>query len=171
MSREPSMEEILTSIRRVIARDESARDAALSDRFGSERFEGDAVGDDTRGNAATGRAAEEEDVLDLSGLEDGMAAPAAAAPAVSDPVDTAPLVSPDSADAARQSLGHLASALNRSDTSAPSADAAAMPGMTIEALAEAALRPMLKQWLDTNLPPMVERLVAREIARITGGRI
>jgi cell pole-organizing protein PopZ len=30
------------------------------------------------------------------------------------------------------------------------------------------LRPMLAQWLDTNLPPMVERLVAAEIARIVG---
>lgn len=29
------------------------------------------------------------------------------------------------------------------------------------------LRPMLKDWLDTNLPPMVERYVEREIARLT----
>ena len=42
-------------------------------------------------------------------------------------------------------------------------------GLTVEALAEAALRPMLKQWLDANLPALVERMVAREIARITGG--
>jgi len=30
------------------------------------------------------------------------------------------------------------------------------------------LRPMLKDWLDSNLPTMVEGMVAREIARITG---
>ena len=28
--------------------------------------------------------------------------------------------------------------------------------------------PMLKQWLDQNLPDLVERIVAREVARITG---
>jgi hypothetical protein len=29
------------------------------------------------------------------------------------------------------------------------------------------LRPMLKEWLDQNLPPMVERYVEREISRLT----
>jgi cell pole-organizing protein PopZ len=33
------------------------------------------------------------------------------------------------------------------------------------------LRPMLKQWLDDNLPPLVERLVRAEIERVArGGR-
>jgi hypothetical protein len=30
------------------------------------------------------------------------------------------------------------------------------------------LKPLLKDWLDRNLPDMVEELVTREIARITG---
>ena len=30
------------------------------------------------------------------------------------------------------------------------------------------LRPMLKEWLDANLPDLVERVVAREVARIIG---
>ena len=30
------------------------------------------------------------------------------------------------------------------------------------------LRPMLKDWLDQHLPEIVEELVTREIARITG---
>jgi cell pole-organizing protein PopZ len=30
------------------------------------------------------------------------------------------------------------------------------------------LKPLLKDWLDRNLPDMVEALVTREIARITG---
>jgi cell pole-organizing protein PopZ len=30
------------------------------------------------------------------------------------------------------------------------------------------LRPMLKDWLDQHLPELVEQLVTREIARITG---
>lgn len=40
-------------------------------------------------------------------------------------------------------------------------------GQTIEDLVKEMLRPMLKDWLDTNLPPMVEGYVEREIARLT----
>jgi hypothetical protein len=29
------------------------------------------------------------------------------------------------------------------------------------------MKPMLKEWLDTNLPGIVEAMVAREIERIT----
>lgn len=39
---------------------------------------------------------------------------------------------------------------------------------TLEGLVREMLRPMLKDWLDANLPQMVEAMVAREIARITG---
>ena len=38
---------------------------------------------------------------------------------------------------------------------------------TLEGLVREMLRPMLREWLDTNLPEMVETLVAREIAKIT----
>jgi cell pole-organizing protein PopZ len=84
-------------------------------------------------------------------------------------MSSAPLVSADSEDATRQAIGQLTAALDQSGREA--AQSTAATGITIEAMAEAALRPMLKQWLDANLPPLVERLVAREIARITGGRI
>ena len=30
------------------------------------------------------------------------------------------------------------------------------------------MRPLLKQWLDAHLPPMVERLVRAEIERVVG---
>ena len=32
----------------------------------------------------------------------------------------------------------------------------------------AELRPLLKQWLDEHLPPMVERLVRAELERVIG---
>ena len=32
-----------------------------------------------------------------------------------------------------------------------------------------ALRPMLKDWLDQNLPAMVERMITAEIQRVTRG--
>ncbi|HET8997805.1 MAG TPA: DUF2497 domain-containing protein [Acetobacteraceae bacterium] len=41
-------------------------------------------------------------------------------------------------------------------------------GPTIEDMVREELRPMLKQWLDTYLPPMVERLVKAEIERVVG---
>ena len=40
-------------------------------------------------------------------------------------------------------------------------------GKTIEDMVKEMLRPMLKDWLDRNLPPMVERIVEREIVRLT----
>lgn len=41
-------------------------------------------------------------------------------------------------------------------------------GPTIEDMVREELRPMLKQWLDTCLPPLVERLVKAEIERVIG---
>jgi uncharacterized protein len=38
---------------------------------------------------------------------------------------------------------------------------------SLEGLTRELLRPMLKDWLDSNLPPIVESMVEREIARIT----
>ncbi len=39
---------------------------------------------------------------------------------------------------------------------------------SLEGLVRDMLRPMLAEWLDRNLPEMVERLVKAEIARIAG---
>ncbi len=41
-------------------------------------------------------------------------------------------------------------------------------GPTIEDLVREELRPLLKEWLDTHLPPLVERLVKAEIERVVG---
>ena len=40
----------------------------------------------------------------------------------------------------------------------------------IRAIAQDMLRPMLKGWLDDNLPNLVERLVRDEIERVSRGR-
>ena len=39
---------------------------------------------------------------------------------------------------------------------------------TLEGLVRDMLRPMLRDWLDANLPELVETMVAREIAKISG---
>jgi cell pole-organizing protein PopZ len=41
---------------------------------------------------------------------------------------------------------------------------------TLEDLVKEMLRPMLQHWLDNNLPTMVERLVRQEIERVARGR-
>jgi len=37
---------------------------------------------------------------------------------------------------------------------------------TLEALTKELLRPLMKEWLDANLPGMVERIVREEIERV-----
>ena len=41
---------------------------------------------------------------------------------------------------------------------------------TLEDLVKEMLRPMLKAWLDDNLPGLVERIVRAEIERVSRGR-
>ena len=163
MSREPSMEEILSSIRRVSARDESARDSGSAVRSPFER----SLDESTHSEEA-------DDVLELTETSDSDMA-RRPAPPLSDPKlsaqprASAELISPDSAAASRHSIDVLAAVLAGDRQTATPAVASA-GDLTLNALVEAALRPMLKQWLDTNLPPLVERIVATEIARITGSR-
>ena len=81
---------------------------------------------------------------------------------LSDPIGEGDgLVSDDAASASRQSLAALA-ALRGSGGASPPTTARS------SAAVREMLKPMLKDWLDRNLPDMVEELVTREIARITG---
>lgn len=45
----------------------------------------------------------------------------------------------------------------------------AEPQRSLDEIAEEMLRPMLREWLDDNLPSMVERLVREEIERVARG--
>lgn len=73
------------------------------------------------------------------------------------------LVSSDAASASRQALAALATL--RDQGAAPPAPPSGGP---LEEAVRDMLRPMLKDWLDQHLPEIVEQLVTREIARITG---
>jgi cell pole-organizing protein PopZ len=133
INQEPSMEDILASIKRVIAED--GRPAARPAR-GSRPAE-----------APRPAPAEEDDVLELQ-----------------DPVGEGQgLVSDDAAIASRQSLAALASLRAPGSEAAVTTDDSALGAAVREML-----KPLLKDWLDRNLPDMVEALVTREIARITG---
>lgn len=72
------------------------------------------------------------------------------------------LLSDNAASASRQSLAAL-SAVREREVMAD--------GGPLEAVVRDMLRPILKQWLDDNLPQIVEELVTREIARITGRKL
>ncbi len=72
------------------------------------------------------------------------------------------LVGDSAAASAASAFAGLASSLKKSEpmeTSTPS-------GPTLDELARALLRPMLKEWLDANLPGIVEAQVRKEVERI-----
>jgi cell pole-organizing protein PopZ len=73
------------------------------------------------------------------------------------------LVAPAAAAAAAQSVGSLMKTL-----AAERALQISAGGPTIEDIVRQEIRALLKQWLDSNLPPMVERLVRTEIERVVG---
>ena len=127
------MEEILASIKRVIAEDgrDAGRRAASTAAARPRRI-------------ARTEPAPDEDVLELDV-----------------PVSEGPsLLSEDAAAASRERLASLSALRQRSEAPADSG--------ALEAVVREMLRPMLKDWLDARLPEIVEDLVTREIARITG---
>lgn len=180
---EPSMEEILASIRRIIA-DDSGTPPPPPEEPGS---------------APAPEPVEDLDVLDLATV------PEAAAPLIK-PVDLEPLPqsvemdedvefrlvetplvqpkapprpapAPEPRPAAaapepepEESL--LSPEIGASVSSAFQALATTLVpqnGRTIEDLLKDMMRPMLKSWLDAHLPQLVERLVKAEIERVTRG--
>jgi cell pole-organizing protein PopZ len=97
------------------------------------------------------------DVFASRKLEPKLAAPPEPAPPPSEP--ESPLLS-EEADRA------IADSFNALSTSVALQSAELLEGMTRELL-----RPMIKTWLDEHLPSMVERLVRAEIQRVArGGR-
>jgi len=136
---EPSVEEILESIKKVIARDN--RESAQEQRRERE-LRGVAEGD-------------EDEVLELS---------ADAAISSAEEAEGESLVAEEARISMRESLAALAM------LSEPGAQPQIVRSgeTSLESMAREMLRPMLAEWLEKNLPPLVESLVAAEIARIAG---
>jgi uncharacterized protein len=143
---EPTVEEILDSIKKVIARDN--RVGAAEER---RQREVDGV---VETSSSEYEEDEDQDVLDLA--ED--------AELVED--SDAPLLNEDVQLSMRESLAALAL------LSEPGAQPQIVRSgeTSLEGLVRDLLRPALADWLDKNLPPLVERMVASEIARIVGKR-
>jgi uncharacterized protein len=130
-AREPSMEDILASIKKVIAEEKELRTAIPA----AAEVEAEA-------------GQTEDDVLEL----DEPLAPA---------VDLGPPLLDESA------IGHSREALEQLTTVAATVPPV-QPVNPLEDMIREMLKPILKQWLDDNLPAIVDEHVKREISRITG---
>lgn len=168
---EPSMEEILASIRRIIAEDGEAAPAPAAEEKparGEEVLEltemvdedGTVVSITAGGKKA---AAEPPPPKAVFGVEP-------TPPRVEPPPPTMPeesgerLVSGATEVAAVSALSQLAQPGPRDQFgNLPLGDA----GRTLEDLVRELLRPMLKDWFDAHLPQLVERLVREEIQRMS----
>jgi len=158
------MEEILSSIRRIIAEDEA--DGGLRGAAGG-------------GSAADTAADSDDDVLELTEVVGGPTAPLVAQttpappPPAAAPTPTVPesppmhasaadmLVSPVAANASAQALARLTRVVSTDDRKTPIDS-----GATIEQFLVDLLTPMLRDWLDKNLPEIVERVVEQEVKKL-----
>ena len=198
-AQEPTMEEILASIRRIISEDDAPAETAAAPAQAEEpepepiEAASPAMMDETP--SVQEPEAAEEDVLELT---DTYEAPAAesigdldvspAEPevdpfpveAVSEsvfaaepehPADTTAFDAPRTSDAlvgetaaasAASAFAGLASSLRKPEPMESSTPV----GPTLDELARSLLRPMLKEWLDANLPAIVEAQVRKEVERI-----
>ncbi len=167
------MEEILASIRRIISDDEGR---AAAESAHAQEAEGDdpyasvaafprpaplATGFD--GDVSAGHDGYGDDHFGAHGAEDLPDYPrergSRGAPAVGEPGDAEPLVSHATDASVGQAFDLLAHTV-LAGTPRP-----------IEEVVREMLRPMLRVWLDDNLPTIVERLVRAEIERVArGGR-
>lgn len=152
---EPSVEEILASIKKVIARDN--REIAAEQR--RQREHG---GVSSRSAISLEDESEAEEILDL-GTEAELVEELQRAARPADD-ETSPLINEAAQSSMRESLAALAML----------SEPAARPQIvrsgetSLEGMVRDMLRPMLAEWLDRNLPATVEKLVAAEIARIAG---
>ena len=134
--REPTMEEILASIRRIIAEEDDGLKA---------RGDKDAAPDiDLLDENGEPFEASESELLELA-----QAQPLG---------DEDRIISDETEATASQRVSALSAMLVRGYEGSPD---------TLEGMVRELLTPMLKNWLDADLPEIVERMVAREIARIT----
>ena len=160
---EASVEEILESIKKVIARDNraGALEARRRRMLVSEEPEAEPAS-----LARTHQVRDAEDVLDLGAMEYEPETPAHA-PAMPMPdAEESPLIADTVRDAMQENLAALAMLAEP-----PARPQIVRSGETsLEGLTRELLRPMLAEWLEANLPAMVEQLVQAEIARIVGKR-
>ncbi len=188
------MEEILASIRRIISEDEAPAAAPEAAAPAPEpEPEPEPAGEtqsapepepEPESPPAEAAAEDEEEILELTDryeappsesigdlevsgpLDEPEPFPAAEEPAELAPMTSAepeePLVGETAAASAASAFAGLAASFRTPDP-IPTGGT----GPTIDDLARALLRPMLKEWLDAHLPGIVEAAVKKEVERIS----
>jgi hypothetical protein len=179
---EPSMEEILASIRRIITEEdagEAPEREAEEDLDGAEDEEpveltrmvddnGEVVDLDAKAKEekvsdklAVAKADETKETIELVEKKDAGEAAVKDAPKAGKAEDGS-LVSPRTKDAATASLAQVISAV-----AAPEKDSGTAGGQrSLEDVVRDALLPELRSWLDQNLGVLVERIVREEIKKM-----
>lgn len=152
VSSEPSMEDILASIKKIIAEDTGKKLSPAVPRHDLAVEEPVAMAEIDEPVAA------EPDVLELAATEE-MAPEAVVTPPVATAAPVASIVSDETSAASRNALQALSALVVKPDITGSD---------TLEGMVREMLRPMLKEWLDARLPEIVEALVAKEVARISG---
>jgi cell pole-organizing protein PopZ len=160
---EPSMEEILASIRSIIADERTAPPKPPAPLSGPQIVYSNDQSPSARAvpppppaeEVPPAAASAPKVVWEKPEVE--ATAPKAAEPEPAD--DETPLLSDETNEQVASSFSALSASMAMQNT------------QMVEALMREMLRPMLKSWLDDNLPSLVERLVRAEIQRAArGGR-
>lgn len=184
-AQEPTMEEILASIRRIISEDDAPAETAAATPEPAVEVAPEPVAEIAAETPAPAPAPVEDEVLELT---ERYEAPTAESIGDLDVADVAPfpaaqsepapapvaasdydsLVGESAAASAASAFAGLAATFQKPETPAASApqDLPFVSGNTVEAMVQAMLRPMLKDWLDANLPGIVEAQVRKEVERI-----
>ncbi|MCR9178645.1 DUF2497 domain-containing protein [Erythrobacter sanguineus] len=168
---EASVEEILESIKKVIARDNraGALEARRLREQAADQADAEAPPHETAERPRQHQVRDAEEVLDLANMEFAPDDESSALPienARGNP-DESPLIADTVRSAMQENLAALAML----------AEPGARPQIvrsgetSLEGLTRELLRPMLAQWLEAHLPAMVEKLVQAEIARIVGKKV
>ena len=157
---EPSMEEILASIRRIISEDDeeapakpeavqpaAAPKAAKSQEKPAPRARPVPVADEDTAKSHL-------ETEDVEMIKKNMTA-------VDDSGAESAILDSSSADAATQAFQALSQSVRVSNSG---------EGQTVEDIVVAMLRPMIKEWLDANLPAIVEEKVEEEVQRVARRR-
>lgn len=158
---DPSMEDILASIRRILNEDEPASTPPAEPAGGPEPAQPGQEPLDLTEEMLVGSPPQQPEAQPPAAPAAPAASPPSPVPAPEQGQDA--LLAPAVAAAASASVGHLLRAVAAERSSAVSRG-----GPTIEDVVREELRPLLKEWLDKHLPGLVERLVRAEIERVVG---
>lgn len=162
------MEEILASIRRIISEDEQPARKVAEEPL-ELSLPADPMAHDMVDDLMVFDAEPEPEPTPPPRPVPAPAAPAPAPVAVSRPAPAPETHFPISGEEESMLSEQAFAAASGSFTRLAGTMRIAGPGQTLEGIVREMLRPMLKEWLDENLPPLVEAKVEAEVQRITKG--